>query len=89
MDRSALDPDGTSVSIYDEDPDESFTGPEGLSNFFNEESEVADLFTGEFDEDEYYDGDGSYQPEPFEDSTPQRTVPREAGHVGTGSGLTQ
>ena len=72
MDLSAADPDGTDVPVYDEDPGEAFTGPVNLGNFFAEESDVAELFTGDYDEDEYYDGpepyddgDGSYQPDPL------------------------
>ena len=57
MDLSAADPDGTDVPVYDEDPDEAFTGPVNLANFFAEESDIAELFTGDYEEDEYYDGD--------------------------------
>ena len=33
MDPTAVDPSGIEVPIFDEDPDENFTGPEGLGNF--------------------------------------------------------
>ena len=90
MDPTAVDPSGIEVPIFDEDPDENFSGPEGIGNFFNDASEVAKLFNGDYeDDDEYYDGDGSYQPEPLEGSAPQRTAPSEAGHAETMSGHTQ
>ena len=40
-----VDPHGIAVPDYDEDPEESFTGPNGLTEFFNEE----------YEEDDYYD----------------------------------
>ena len=74
-----MDPTGIAVPSFDEDPDETFTGPEGIVNFFNEDYE---------DDDEYYDGDGSYQTDPLEGSAPQRTAPMEAGQAETVSGHT-
>ena len=89
MDPTAVDPSGIAVPAYDEDPDETFTGPQGLSNFFQEESDVAELFTGEYeDEEEYFDGAG-FEPSPLEGSAPQRTAQSEAGHAETVSGHTQ
>ena len=60
MDPPPVDPTGISVPNFDEDPEESFIGPEGITNLFQEEeSEVADLFTGNDEDygdyDEYYD----------------------------------
>ena len=84
-----LDPSGTDVPIYDEDPDESFTGPVGLENFA-EEPDIAGLYTGDYEEeDEYYEGDGSYQPDPLVRSAAQRSVTEDALHAETGSGHTQ
>ena len=78
-----MDPSDISVPVFDEDPDESFTRPEGLNEFFNEEYEQDEYY------DEYYDGEGSYQPEPLETSASQRTAQSEAGHAETVSGHTQ
>ena len=90
MDPTAVDPSGIEVPIFDEDPDENFSGPVGIGNFFNDESEVAELFNGDYeDDDEYYDGDGSYQPEPLETSVSQRVAQEEATHAETVSGHTQ
>ena len=89
MDPTAVDPAGISVPIFDEDPDEAFTGPEGIDILFNEESEGGEPYNGDYgDDDEYYDGDGSYQPEPLETSASQRTAPSEAGQAETVSGHT-
>ena len=93
MDPSAADPGGISVPIYDEDPEESFVGPNGLSNFFAEESDIAELFTDGLepyeDEEENYDGAGLLPP-PLETSASQRVAqPTEATHAGTVSGHTQ
>ena len=96
MDQSAAGPngismpaDGTSVPVFDEDPDESFAGPEYLDRFFAEESDTAELFTGDAEEDEYYEGDGSYQPDPLVHSAAQRSITEDGLHAETGSGHTQ
>ena len=80
MDPTAVDPSGIAVPVYEEDPDESSTGPVGIANLFDEEYE---------DDEEYYDGDGSYQPEPPETSASQRVAQYEATHAETVSGHTQ
>ena len=89
MDPPSVDPSGIAVPTYDEDPEEAFIGPQGLSNFFQEESDVAELFTGEYedDDDEYFDGAG-FEPSPLEGSAPQRTAQSEAGQPETVSGHT-
>ena len=79
--------DGTSVPVWDEDPDETFTGPEFLDRFFQEEYETAELFSGEADEDEY-DDDGSYS-QTLVHSAAQRSSTTDALHAETGSGQTQ
>ena len=87
MDLSAAGPDGTSVPVYDEDPEESFIGPVGLANFFAEESDAAERDDEDYGEDEYYDGEGTL-PAPLETSTSQRTGLSDPGHVETVSGHT-
>ena len=88
MDPPPVDASGIEVPIYDEDPEEAFIGPQGLNNF-QEESDIAEPFTEEYEEDdEYYDGDGSYQPDPLVRSAAQRGVTDDALHAETGSGHT-
>ena len=90
MDPPPVDPSGIEVPIYDEDPEEAFIGPQGLNNFFQEESDVAELFTGDYEEeDEYYDGDGSSQPDPLVRSAAQRGDTHDARQAETVSGHTQ
>ena len=76
-----VDPTAIAVADFDEDPDESFTGPNGLNEFFNEE----------YEQDEYYDddGEGYEEPEPLVRSAAQRTGQPEPGHAETVSGHTQ
>ena len=96
MDQSAAGPggtpvplDGTTVPVFDEDPEEAFTGPEYLDRFFAEESDTAELFIAGAEEDEYYEGDGSYQPDPLVRSAAQRSITDDGLHAETGSGHTQ
>ena len=93
MDSTAASPagismpaDGTSVPIWDEDPDENFAGPEFLNRFFHEELETAELFSGDDEEDEYY-GDASYS-QTLVPSAAQRSSTTDALHAETGSGQT-
>ena len=83
MDPPAGDPRAYAQQwpLYDEDLNESFTGPEGLANLFNEEE----------DDEEYYDdGDegGSQHDEPLETSASQRDDPVETSQADTVSGHT-
>ena len=81
--------DGTSVPVWDEDPDETFAGPDYLDRFYAEESETADLFSGEGYEDGY-DDDASYS-QTLVPSAAQRsfTLREDDGlHAETGSGQT-
>ena len=75
-----VDPVAIPVATWDEDPDESFHGPGGLSDFFNEEYE-----------EDYYedDGEGYEEPEPLEISTSQRVPQQEVTQVGDVSAHTQ
>ena len=75
-----VDPTAIPVAEYEEDLNEAFTGPNGIASFFNEDYD---------DEEDYYDGNGYQQPDPLEDSAPQRTAPMEAGQAETVSGHTQ
>ena len=61
------------VAAFEEDTEESFIGPTGLTDFFNEE-----------DEEDYYedDGEGYREPEPLETSTSQRVPHDESTQVG-------
>ena len=84
-----MDPSAIPVAVYDEDPEESFIGPEGLTNFFNEEYEAAERFNGDYeDDDEYYDGDGYQQPDLLETSASQRAGTNDAAQAETVSGHT-
>ena len=76
----AVDPTAIPVAAWDEDPDESFQGPGGLVEFFNEE-----------DEEDYYDDDveGYDEPEPLEISASQRVPQQEVTQVGNVSVHTQ
>ena len=78
--------DGTSVPVWDEDPDETFAGPEYLDRFFHEELETAELFSGDGDEDDYYE-DGAYS-QSLVPSAAQRSSTTDALHAETGSGQT-
>ena len=83
MDPSAGDPSAYAQQwpLYDEDPNETFTGPEGIVNLFNEEQ----------DDEEYYDDDdedGTHQEEPLETSASHRVDPNEVTHAETVSGHT-
>ena len=75
-----LDPTAIPVAAWDEDPDESFHGPGGLADFFNEE-----------DEEDYYDDDveGYDEPEPLEISASQRVPQQEVTQAGDVSVHTQ
>ena len=84
MDPATLDPSTIPVGGYEEDPDEEFLGPAGLADFFNEDGVYEDD-----GEEEYYDGDGSQEPEPLEHFTAQRGNPTEVSQVETVSGHTQ
>ena len=83
MDPATLDPSTIPVGGYEEDPDEEFLGPAGLADFFNEDGVYEDD-----GEEEYYDGDGSQEPEPLEHFTAQRDNPTEVSQVETVSGHT-
>ena len=77
-----MEPHAEQWPLYDEDRNESFTGPEGLANLFNDEE----------DDEEYYDdGDegGSHHDEPLETSASQRDDPVETSQADTVSGHTQ
>ena len=65
----------------DEDLAESFTRVDGLCHLFDAEALDED--------DEYYDGDGSHQPDPLEISVSQRVDPTETTQTDTVSGHTQ
>ena len=74
------DPHGIAVPDYDEDPEESFTGPNGLTEFFNEE----------YEEDDYYDDGEAYQDaDPLERSAAQRADADDAAQAETVSGHIQ
>ena len=89
MGPTAVDPRGISVPIFDGDPDESFTGPVGISNLSNEEFEVAELFSEDYEDDEeYYEGDGYQQPDPLVRSAAQRADTQDAAQAETVSGHT-
>ena len=68
------------VAAYDEDPDESFEGPGGLVEFFNED--IEEDYYDESDVDQYDEAD------PLEASAPQRVSHREATHAVSGSAHT-
>ena len=74
-----MDPSGIAVPAYDEDPEESFTGPNGLTDFFNDE----------YDEDYYGDDGEAYEEaEPLERSAAQRAGTIDAAQAETVSGHT-
>ena len=70
MDPPAMDPAAIAVADYEEDPDENFTGPNDIANFFAE------------DEDEDYYDDGSAYADPLERSAAQRANPQEMAQAG-------
>ena len=77
----SVDPATIPVAGYDEDPDESFQGPGGLVEFFNEDYE-----------EDYYDADVVEQyveADPLETSASQRVTHREATQAVDGSVHTQ
>ena len=75
-----VDPSGIAVPAYDEDPEESFTGPNGLTEIFDEE----------YDEEDYYDDGEAYQDaDPLERSAAQRADTDDAAQAETVSGHTQ
>ena len=64
---------------YEEDLEESFSGPTGIAQFYEEEEQA------------YYEGEGYEEPitEPLELSAAQSGNPEEVPHVDTVSGYTQ
>ena len=74
-----MDPSAIPVAEYEEDPEESFEGPVGLTEFFNGD-----------DEEDYYEDDGvAYEEaQPLERSAAQRGNPLEVPQAETGSGHT-
>ena len=77
MDPTAVDPAGISVPAYEEDLDESFSGPIGIAEFYDDEEQA------------YYEGEGYDQSEPLELSAAHRAYPDEVAHADTVSGHTQ
>ena len=76
-----LDPAVIPVDEYEEDNEESFIGPQGLTVFFNEEDE---------EEEDYYDDGEAYQDaDPLERSAAQRADTDDAAQAETVSGHTQ
>ena len=75
-----VDPATIPVAGYDEDPDESFQGPGGLVEFFNED-----------DEEDYYDDDveGYDELDPLGISASQRVTQQEVTQAVDGSVHTQ
>ena len=77
MDASEVDPATVPVAEYDEDFNESFQGPDGLLEFFNEDTE--EDYYDEYPVDHYDEAD------PRETSASQRVAHREATHAVIGS----
>ena len=69
MDPTAVDPAGISVPGYDEDLEESFSGPIGIAEFYDE------------DEQAYYEGEGYDQSEPLEQSAAHSANPDEVAQA--------
>ena len=80
--HTTVDPATVPVAEYDEDLMESFEGPGGLLEFFNEEEE-RDYYDDDDVDQQYVDAD------PLETSASQRVAHREATHAVIGSDHTQ
>ena len=75
-----MDPAAIAVADYEEDLEESFIGPNGITEFLNEEYE---------EEDYYDDGEAYRDADPLERSAAQRADTIDAVQAETVSGHTQ